>query len=132
MARRSSTVLGFLRLVLSFISTVFIFAVAATYAQSPSPGAGGSQRTPATNGTAKPSFLVAHSIPISGKPAALAAADLNNDGQVDLVVANAESGTVDVFLGIGRGKFGPARRYSVGPSPSAILVADFNGDGIPD
>jgi len=59
----------------------------------------------------------------------LAAADFNHDGKLDLVVATA-AGT-GVMLGKGDGTFQPI----VSPQPSqagALLVADFNGDGLPD
>jgi len=68
----------------------------------------------------------------------LAAADLNKDGKLDLVVAN-QFGTVDVFLGNGNGTFNTPivlnDLQSVGgccnfnPIPIVVAVADFNLDG---
>ncbi|HEX4765704.1 MAG TPA: VCBS repeat-containing protein [Lichenihabitans sp.] len=62
--------------------------------------------------------------------------DLNGDGKTDLVVANAGTHTVGVYLGNGSGGFTaePAvplvsSAYSV---PVSVTVGDVNGDGIPD
>ncbi len=52
----------------------------------------------------------------------------------DLVIANSTSNNVTVLLGNGDGTFQEAAGspYPVGKNPSAIVVADFNGDGNPD
>ncbi len=52
----------------------------------------------------------------------------------DLVIANATSNNVTVLLGNGDGTFTEAAGspYTVGSSPSAVVVADFNGDGDAD
>jgi Flp pilus assembly secretin CpaC len=53
---------------------------------------------------------------------------------VDLVIANSTSNNVTVLLGNGDGTFQEAKGspYAAGKNPSAIVVADFNGDGNPD
>jgi hypothetical protein len=50
---------------------------------------------------------------------------------VDLVIANSTSNNVTVLLGNGDGTFAeaPGSPYPVGTDPSAVVVADFNGDG---
>jgi len=48
-----------------------------------------------------------------------------------VVVANTISGDVTV-LGNGDGSFQTARQFVVGDSPRSVIVADLNGDGIPD
>jgi Flp pilus assembly secretin CpaC len=50
---------------------------------------------------------------------------------VDLVIANSTSNNVTVLLGNGDGTFTEAAGspYAVGTNPSAVVVADFNGDG---
>jgi Flp pilus assembly secretin CpaC len=50
---------------------------------------------------------------------------------IDLVIANSTSDNVTVLLGNGDGTFTEAAGspYAVGHDPSAVVVADFNGDG---
>jgi Bacterial Ig-like domain (group 3)/FG-GAP-like repeat/FG-GAP repeat len=73
----------------------------------------------------------------------VAAADMNGDGKLDLVVGNwclnssvclyQQQGAVSVLLGNGDGTFQPATTYPTGGgSPGSLAVADVNGDGHPD
>ena len=64
-------------------------------------------------------------------PQAIATADLNNDGKLDLVIANSQGSSLTILLGNGDGTFTPASGspVTVGTQPSAIAVADLNGDG---
>jgi hypothetical protein len=52
----------------------------------------------------------------------------------DLVIANQTSNTVTVLLGNGDGTFAeaPGSPFTVGVQPRAVVIADFNGDGILD
>lgn len=64
---------------------------------------------------------------------AVATADLNGDGNLDVVVSNANSATVGVLLGNGHGWFGPPVTYNSGAwFPASVAIGDVNGDGIPD
>jgi len=57
------------------------------------------------------------------------AADINNDGKVDIVVANSKSdGNMQVLLGNGDGTFVQKAPFVPGPSDN-LSLADFNGDG---
>jgi hypothetical protein len=70
-------------------------------------------------------------------PNSIAAADLNNDGKLDLVTANYSSATLSIFINQGSGTFAanPNTILSL-PSgvtkPDFVTAGDFNGDGLPD
>lgn len=61
----------------------------------------------------------------------VAAADLNQDGKLDVIVL-CIGGTFDVFLGNGDGTFQPGIATATTGSPRAMAVGDFNGDNRPD
>ncbi|HVI06849.1 MAG TPA: FG-GAP-like repeat-containing protein [Candidatus Binatia bacterium] len=66
-------------------------------------------------------------------PTSIAAAELNRDGNLDLVVANSLSNYISVFLGNGDGTFTPSSQNPAVEAPqSFVTVGDINGDGIPD
>jgi flagellin-like hook-associated protein FlgL len=71
---------------------------------------------------------------VGDAPSAVAASDLNGDGIQDLVAANRGSDSISVLLGNGNGTFKSQSTFGVGvgASQSAVAIADFNNDGIPD
>lgn len=69
---------------------------------------------------------------IEGIPNSLTHADIDGDGDEDLIVANSFTNTVSVLLGQGDGSFAEEVSYAVGTHPHTIAVADFTGDGVPD
>ena len=77
---------------------------------------------------------VSSSPSVSAGAAVFAAADLNADGKLDLVVNT--YGLPQILLGNGDGTFvqGPATTFANPPGAgvNVVAVADFNGDGVPD
>jgi hypothetical protein len=72
-------------------------------------------------------------LPYTGETTNGAAADLNGDGRLDLVVTPPLLYGIDVYLGMPDGMLGPANRqlmpnYQYGP----LALGDMNGDGRPD
>jgi len=65
-------------------------------------------------------------------PVAIAAADFNRDGLLDVVTANSLDNSITVLLNNGDGAFGRRVDYPTGKNPHAVVTADFNNDGIPD
>jgi uncharacterized protein (TIGR03437 family) len=81
-------------------------------------------------------FIQATGSPVSvgNVPNSIVAGDFDGNGTTDLAVANYNDETVSILLGNGSGQF-VARSGtppSTGPRPYAIVMADFNADGIPD
>ncbi|MGA2588561.1 MAG: FG-GAP-like repeat-containing protein [Bryobacteraceae bacterium] len=67
-------------------------------------------------------------------PYGIAVGDFNEDGKLDLAVANSnllsqQASSLGVFLGNGDGTFQPMVSYQVGRTPRAVVAGDFNGDG---
>jgi hypothetical protein len=71
------------------------------------------------------------SIPTGRGPRWISVADVNHDGNPDILVTNADAGTLTVLLGDGRGQFtqGKGSPIAAGGQPNDIGVADMNGDG---
>src|SRR4030095_14396396 len=75
------------------------------------------------------SFAPAVSYAAGADPREIIAADFNNDGQLDLVVANPTANSVNVLLGNGNGTFQSPKSSAAGDNPISIAVGDFNADG---
>ena len=72
-------------------------------------------------------------ITVGTSPQAVAIADFNGDGKLDLAVAN-YSGSVSILIGNGSGGFTAASGspFTSGGMTASVVVGDFNGDGIAD
>jgi len=79
-------------------------------------------------------FKAAANITLDTAPFAIAAADFNGDGHLDLVyVPNDSSQQVLVLYGRGgTEKFGPPSNVPVGGDARTVAVGDLNGDSKPD
>jgi hypothetical protein len=84
------------------------------------------------------SFLAPVTYATDFRPQDVAIGDLNNDGKLDLVVANAghlfTTGSVSVLLQdpARPGVFLPAVNYAGVSQPLSVAIGDLNGDGRPD
>jgi hypothetical protein len=83
-------------------------------------------------------FQTQQTFPVGYGPRSVAVADLNGDGEPDIVTTNYSENTVSVLLnttasGSATLTFDTSGKpIPVGQSPGAVAVADVNGDGIPD
>jgi hypothetical protein len=70
-------------------------------------------------------------ITLGADPSAIAAADFNGDGKLDLAVADYQNNSVTILLGKGGGTFtqAPGSPIPVGSEPDAMAVGDFTGNG---
>lgn len=74
-------------------------------------------------------FRISGDSAVTGHPTQIAVADVNGDGNLDLVSVNTDTATISVMLGNGDGTFRPAKNISTSPAPFSIALGDFNGDG---
>ena len=68
------------------------------------------------------------SLGASTAPQSIAFGDFNNDGRLDMAVANFNGSSVTILRGDGTGRFTTGVSYTT-TAPFAIVAADFNGDG---
>lgn len=80
-------------------------------------------------GNGRGGFQVSADVPVGNRPASVVAGDVNHDGQLDLLTANANSNTASVRLGNGRGGFTGTVDVPVGAVPIRVATGDFNADG---
>src|SRR5262249_15123233 len=74
-------------------------------------------------------FGVRLELAAGSRPRALAVADLDRDGALDIVAANSGSNTVSVWRGRGGGGFGAGPDPRPGPAPEAVPAARLAGGG---
>ncbi len=84
-------------------------------------------------GTAEAQVFLDSSVYTVGlEPLAVATADFNRDGRMDVVAANYSAGTVSILIGNGNGTLKGHVDYATGAFPRHLVVGDFNADGNPD
>ncbi len=79
------------------------------------------------NGTG--AFTLASSATTGSTPYAVASADINGDGHLDLITANQGNNTMTILTNNGSGGFALALSPTVGSGPESLAVGDVNGDG---
>ncbi|CAF0764786.1 unnamed protein product [Adineta steineri] len=74
--------------------------------------------------------LISYSTGYGSKPESLAISDLNNDNNMDIIVANLYTHNIAIFFGYGNGNFSSIKIYSIefGSLPKSISIHDFNND----
>lgn len=82
------------------------------------------------NGTFQPQTNLP--LPADAGPWEVAVADLNGDGNLDIVSSNNNETYLSIYLGNGDGTFQTPTHASVSFAPENVVIMDFNGDGIPD
>jgi hypothetical protein len=65
-------------------------------------------------------------------PLGLTGADINGDGNPDVVVTNRGASTFSLYTGNGDGTFQPGQDYGTGAGPISLVSGDFDGDGKTD
>ncbi len=70
-------------------------------------------------------------VAVGQHPTRVYAADLNNDGNMDLVTANDNDSTLSILLGNGDGTFAVSS-YTAGAGAKYLSIGDYNGDGKQD
>ena len=71
-------------------------------------------------------------LPPNAGPWEVVVADLNGDGNLDIVSSNNNESYLSIYLGNGDGTFQPPTQASSAFAPENVVILDFNGDGIPD
>ena len=95
---------------------------------------GADTQTPQTVGSPLEVSAVTFGVGVTFDPVAIASADFDRDGNLDVVTANAAGEDLSVFLQSSPGAFGvgPVLGMGVGSEPRCVVAADFTGNGLPD
>ena len=71
---------------------------------------------------------------LASRPRSIAHGDINNDDQIDFVVANSGTNTIGIFISRGNGTFVNEQTYSTGSESDlySLAISDFNNDSYLD
>jgi hypothetical protein len=73
-----------------------------------------------------------YSTGVTGAHADIKAYDFDNNGNLDIVVANGSNNSISVLMGAGDGSFGTATTYAMSGDARSITAGNFNADEFPD
>ena len=73
-----------------------------------------------------------YSTGVTGAHPDIKAYDFDNNGNVDIVVANGANNSISVLMGAGDGSFGTATTYAMSGDARSITSGNFNADEFPD
>jgi len=80
-------------------------------------------------GDAMGGFEAALDVAAGDHPRAVAVADFDEDGMLDLAVVNRDADTLMILGGDGAGAFNFAYEYDIGDNPTDVRAGDFDGNG---
>lgn len=80
-------------------------------------------------GLGTPHIIPVGSYPFGAQPHSVVMADMDKDGDLDLVCANKESRNISALINDGAGNFGPLINVPLATGPDYAAVADLDGDG---
>ncbi|MGI4823727.1 MAG: FG-GAP-like repeat-containing protein [Janthinobacterium lividum] len=86
------------------------------------------QFTTATNPSSG-TFEGGSQVAVGSNPNSVVAADVDGDGDLDLLTDNTDRNSVGVYVNNGRGAFSSGSEVAVGTRPDALVVGDVDGDG---
>ena len=95
-------------------------------------GRGANQALSILIGNGDGTFKPAVNYPGGQSPRGIDVGDFNNDGFLDVVVANNNGNNVTIYLNKGDGTFAAPTYYPAHTHPKAVAVGDFNHDGNAD
>ena len=84
------------------------------------------------NGKGNGAFTAGPVLAVGDEPVSIAAADLEPDGDLDLVTANKASNTVSVLRNQGAGVFGGATTHPVDAQPTGVALLQVDANPRPD